>query len=465
VSLLWNGVPGSLPWGRDGRLRSNQISAATYTRANLHVFASAAVSVQLQWIGTCTGCGGYLTLTLNAGWNTVDVSLTGAHHGSAWSGEIESLRFQVMTAHLRTISLDWVRIYSAAAPATLHWAAPGSAAATLYWSDGGSLLAGAGTQHGGPVPSAVSGSSTDVTTTDVAGFPPGTSFYVGGSSSPVATLAVDPLPVIDSPSAAGCGDYATSALGHPWRFYSPSSARVGDARKVQFGPRSGNLTATNGPPQPADPYVLLPLPTVGIDGRTWHRLTIVLGYQGGFSLADAPGGGTLARVLWKTAGNVAYSQTNDLVTPTGTQTLTLDMAMPTSTLTEPDGSAAQRYAFASTSRVTTLRYDPNEDPGQRTWYLYSVRLAEDCSTKVATTVTWHDAHLVAGSTATVVLRTPGGHSYPVATGVAETSGANSVRVVAGRFPPSRYTVLVSVTTPAGASHVSASSGPLVVGRP
>jgi hypothetical protein len=462
VSFIWAGVPGSLPWGRDGRLTHNQINAASYTRANLHVYASAIVNVQLQWAVVGIAGTGSITFTLQPGWNTVDMGLTGAHDGVAWSGRIQNLRLQVLTATPHTFAVDWLRVYQPDPSGALWWT---SAAGTsdLRWSDGSGLPSPAGDQHGGPVAGATAVAGV-ATLTNLSGFPPGTQFYAGDGTTPVAVSVSEPLPVIDSPSASGCVDYAGHVLHTLWNFTSPHSvAGLGNVMNVSYSP-SGRLTATNAGPHRNDPYVLLPVGRGGIDGRVYHRLTIIESYTGGFNLSGAPGGGTLARVLWRPAGHITYSQTNDLVTPTGLQTIVLDMAMPSATLTEPEGTPEQRLPFASAAPVTTMRFDPNEDPGSRTWSVYWMTLAADCASKVAFPLMWHDNANLPGSTATVVAMTPGGHFYPVAT-VPEVSGENEVTVIAGTLPPNRYTMIVRVTTPYGASHTTVATGPLVIGRP
>jgi hypothetical protein len=114
--------------------------------------------------------------------------------------------------------------------------------------------------------------------------------------------------------------------------------------------------------------------------------------------------------------------------------------------------------------VNALRWDPNEDPGSRRWHLFSVVLAKDCGMKVSFPMTWHDARYVSGSTATIVARSPGGHIYPLASGLAESSGTNTYSILASRLPVNKYTIQVTVQTPAGATHAS-ETGPLVVGRP
>ena len=461
-SLLWGGFPGSIPWGRDGRIAANQIVASSYNRLRLHMYSSAPVHLRLVWFNTCSGCTGYTDFGTKTGWNDIDLSLTGAHTGTAWSGRIMNLRIQVITSLSLSLQVDDVRVYRSNSQGVLHWAAAGSSAAHLFWSDSGTFASSG--QHGGQVGTATSSGPGNTVSTDVSAYPPGTRFwaYDGTTAVQVGVSATEPMPVVDSPSVRGCWDYPLAAHKAPWTFTSPSRlSGMGNVVNVSYS-SSGEFSATNGGAHPNDPWVTFPLGSTGIDGRTWHRLTIVESYDGPFGLANAPGGGMVGRVYWRLAGKTTWSLTNDLVLPTGKHAITIDMAMPTSSLVEPDSPASMKYPFASTSRVTTLRWDPNEDPGARRWHLFSVVLGEDCRASTTFAVQWHDARFVSGSTVTVQARNAGGTTYTLATGLAEVAGSNTYSLRASRLPANSYTIRVTVRTPAGATHV-AGGGPLIIG--
>jgi hypothetical protein len=100
---------------------------------------------------------------------------------------------------------------------------------------------------------------------------------------------------------------------------------------------AGELSATNAGPVRSDPQMRLPIAAGGINGRVYHRLTIVESYDGPFNLTPTPGGGAMGRILWTSAGHNAWSQTAPLVTFTGKASLTVDMAMPALQLTDPSG--------------------------------------------------------------------------------------------------------------------------------
>lgn len=472
ASPLWAGYPGALPIGRDGAIAANKLNAATYTRLHMRIYVSAYVAVGLSW-STCLGmggtCSGGMTFGLQAGWNDVDRKIAPtSSSGARWSGMLAGLRLALTApSGSANVRIDTMRIYQPTAAGQLTWASPDSTSAKLWWTDvAGSLTTSEG-QHAGVVSSAVpSSSSGHPVATNVSGYPPRTYFWsVSGSGAKVylGQTVPQPIPVIDSPGVAGCQDYATSHLGHPWTFTSAGRlAGRGNVSGLTFT-SAGVLGATNAAPQRNDPWINLPIARGGIDGRVYHRLTVVESYDGAFNLASAPGGGSMARVLWQQPGHLALSQTNDLVTYSGKRTLSVDMAMPASKLTEPEGTAAQRYPFASTSPVTRLRYDPNEDPGARRWHLFSVRLAADCSAHYSFPVTWHDLQYTLGSTVRIDARSAGGHVYRLGTGT-EHSGANALTVSLRALPAGSYRVVVTVTNGSGATTSVAATGPLVVLR-
>ena len=238
-----------------------------------------------------------------------------------------------------------------------------------------------------------------------------------------------------------------------------STSQHCDVTAISYS-RAGELSATNAGPQRNDPYVILPIARGGINGRAYHRLTIVESYDGAFNLADAPGGGTMARVVWQSIGHSVVAQTAPLVTFTGKRSITVDMAMPASQLTDRTGKAGQRYPFASTSPVAILRYDPNEDPGARRWHLFSVRLAGDCGAPLSFAVTWHDAAYRAGSTTRLLARNAAGRTYALGSTM-EHAALNTSVVSLRSLPRGAYTMVIYVTNAAHVTTAAISTGPLL----
>ena len=103
-----------------------------------------------------------------------------------------------------------------------------------------------------------------------------------------------------------------------------------------------------------DPFVNLRVGAAGIDTRVYRNLTVTSAYDGPFDLRDIAGGGTMARVVWGRRDG-ASGQTDDVLTYSGSRTVTIDMGMPTGQLVEPGTGSAP---FLSGSPVTALRWDP-----------------------------------------------------------------------------------------------------------
>jgi hypothetical protein len=470
VSPLWGGYGTEVPIEREGTRSGNALDTRVYTRMQVHVYATVLTGAALSWY-TCgalsSACNGQMNFTLRAGWNDIDLPIvrTGSA-GKAWAGPMVGLRLAlaVPTPGVSAIiHLDNLRLYQPLSTSAITWAAPGAAPATLWWTDATGTSTASASQHSGPVANAPrSAKSSSPVTANVAGYAPGTQFWAvsGGTPTLVGAIAPAPLPVIDSPSAAGCVDYATAVLKRPWTFTSSGSlAARANIGALSFTP-AGELSATNAAPQRNDPSITLPIAAGGINGRVYHRLTIVESYDGPFNLRNAPGGGTMARVLWQSPGHSLLAQTAPLVTFTGIRTITVDMAMPASQLTDPSGPATQRYPFASASPVTRLRYDPNEDPGARRWHLFSVRLAADCQAPHTFAVTWHDPQYRAGTEVRLYARDVAGKLYTLGS-VSEVAGSNRYVVPLSSLPRGSYSVVLYVKNTSGVQIIATSSGPVV----
>jgi hypothetical protein len=401
-SPLWGGYPGSFLMGRDGGLAQNMLDAGTYKVLRMRAFSSGRLSAALFWF-TC---------------------------------------FQKKSS------------CEGGMPLSL---APG-------WNDivmpiaNNPLLLRSGKAWSGKLTDlrvAFNASSTVQVKVD--------NIYV----TPDATTPIvqRPLPVVTSPSAAGCGDYATSVLGHPW-LTKRSDFKITSAKLKSFRP--GRLVAVNaktGPKQPKnDPHVTFKLASSGINGNVWHRLTVVESYKGPFNLGSAAGGGTMARVMWKTPAHSQNSQTNDLVTYSGTQTITLDLNTDPRILTDPAGGAGQRYTFKN-GKVTLLRWDPNEDRGSRVWTLQSVTLAQDCATTSTFNVTWNDMAFAAGTTAQIQALNPSTGQAVNLTGQIPEAASNNVSVDVTplkQFGKQSWTIQIVATDASGHSGTGLATGPLVV---
>jgi len=289
---------------------------------------------------------------------------------------------------------------------------------------------------------------------------PAGNYWVGLSSEPRSAWALvslpAPLPRFITPNAVGDRDYARTIMRNPWDFNSASDVyKVGNANRVSYA--GGQLAATN---TSNDPYVMLRLGAGGINTRVFRNLTVTSAYSGLFNLRNVAGGGTMARVQWGRSDR-ARGQTDDILTYSGTRVVTVDMGLPTAQLVEPGTRSA---AFVSPARVTSLRWDPNEDRGARRWYLKDVQLRSDFATTGTFPLTWTDAAYQGGGTATVVADTnrSGCNGAPVAAGQSVSPGRNVTVWNTRGVAPGRYWLCLTITR--GTAVTSAyATGVLIVG--
>ena len=451
ISPLFGGYPGSVRIGRDGGRPTNQVVASSYGRYHIRAYSSKAQLVGVFWFTQdgFKGLGGH-TFNMAAGWHDYDFALGNNYPGgAAWAGQIHGLRFSTYGGGAINVQIDYMRVYRAIGFAAALWRSPAGTAATLWYSEGTDTPTTV-TTHSGPVVANGTTSTSGGTAwniVDLGGIPPNSQVYVvdynGVEGDPIP---VRPLPnvVVDDPSGAGCGDYASATLGHPWDFTSGwSVASVNNAAAVTYA--GGFMSATNSGPMPGNPFITLPLPKGTINGALYHRVTIVESYDGAFNLSSAAGGGTMARLMWWGVGKPGWAQTADLLTYSGKQTITLDMNTPVAALTPAASPAGTRYPWV-TGRILRLRFDPNEDPGARRWHIYSIRLASDCSTRTFYPVHWHDAGYVPGSVATITAVSASGRVYPVGT-ANETAGENQFVLQSASIPAGTYSIRVRVQSP------------------
>lgn len=469
VSPVWGGYPGSLYQNRDGGLAANHIAASSYNRVSIHAYSSANVSSAIQWFNSTELNGaheGGQPFELLKGWHEYDITLDTNKFPNLplnWTGTIEGIRFATSPTANTSITLDFMRLYKAGADANARasWTVSGDPVQP-YWSSNGATSCPAPSQSCGPVQDAsgtVIPAATGTITADASAYPAGTTLFLGsaaGAGIPSTKITVQPRPqpIVDSPSAAGCGDFATSTFGHPW-LASSATVSVRNAKNVKLS--GGKLSATN---TSNDPNVYFSTGSSGIDASFWRYLSVTESYSGSFNLLDQPGGGTMARALWASSGR-PLSESQDLLTYTDRPTITVDLGMSASTLVE--STASVRYGWGG--RVTSFRWDPNEDPGARNWTLSNVTLGRTCETSSSGyAVTWHDPGWVSGTTAKVEAVKSG--VVQVLGTVTEKSGTNSLTVHQAVAPVGDYTIRVVSTSPtAGVTGTGNSATPLRITVP
>ena len=438
-SPLWGGYPGSLYLGRDGALPSNSIDASRYTKTSMRAYASTKTNVGLMWFncaGLNSACEGGMPFTLQAGWHTYDLVMANRYSLPVpWSGRMTGLRFALSPASPTNFKIDYLRLYSPGTSTQVHF----PVGSKLHWQD--SATSGEMPCGSGYLP-CTSG------TADTSSLPAGTyRFWVEGAStspSPPLTLHATPVPIVTDPDASGGADYG-AAIGNPWDMATASDVNhVSNASNIIFS--GGTFNATNSGPTQNDPHFGFHLGATGIDTTKYHRFTITMSYDGPFNLSGAPGGGTMGRLIWTRADKgSALMQTKDWVTYSGVRTYTYDLNAPTAALNEE--SAGNKYPFVSASRVTSLRWDPNEDPGRRRWHILDAKLQQDDRAGSSFAIHWNDAAATATSRVALYYDTDraGYNGKLIASGIGESTSGNSHTWNTAALPNGTYWVYCVIT--------------------
>lgn len=400
VDPVWY-ISGSLPKGRDGT--AIPINTSRYKRLSfdMNIGQSGNGIGAVYWF-TCTqmtlACAGGVTFTTHAGDHVYDLALdaTSTVAGKVpWNGSsVYGLRLVPSVAGSTStaipVSFDWMRVYQ---PGTVD-----------------------------------------------AQYPPGT--YAG------VTVDPRPRPAIDSPSPADGQDVTVSQGRRQWDFTSAANGAAVQVKNATVNSYGANgMTATNSGPSRNDPQLLLPISAFA--GNTFHYFSFNMTYDGPFSLSATNGGGKLARLIWDVKGTTTAQQSNDIVTFAGINAAPISIDLSRGQPLD-ESSGAPRLGWAGQT-VTSLRFDPNEDPGPNTWHLKSITLHADPKAKGATNVKFHDGAWVPGTTATVSVGTsaPGSAYSPIATNVPVTQGVNSVPFVLGSRPAGAYHVQLILHHPDG----------------
>jgi hypothetical protein len=430
ISPIWGGYGGPLFLGRDGGKPGSPLNTARYKTVAFQAYSNRDVSAGLVWFKcaravVANSCGGGQPFTLRAGWHTYVLNPGASVFPGlpvAWSGgAVNGLRLAVSPGAAGSdFALDWFRVVQPGSGAQLTSPNPGGAS-EIIWDTDSSDANNITSQTGWGVVSPATGTSGTV---DLSVLPSG-SYRIGvrssrGFSGWESVLLASPLPRFITPNIVGDRDYASTVLHNPWDLNSASDvAKLGNAKNVSFA--NGQLAATN---TSNDPFVSLRIGAGGIDTRLYRNLTVTSAYDGPFDLRDIAGGGTMARFQWTRSDRAGWSQTDDILTYSGTRTVSIDMGLPNSQLIEPGTS---NNSFVSPARVTALRWDPNEDRGGRRWYLKDVQLRSDFATTGTFPITWQDAAYQAGGTATIVADTDrsGCNGRAVASGVPVQAGTNT----------------------------------------
>ncbi|MGZ4771121.1 MAG: hypothetical protein ACXV3B_00425, partial [Ilumatobacteraceae bacterium] len=272
-----------------------------------------------------------------------------------------------------------------------------------------------------------------------------------------ASIAPVSAPIVSvvTPSDEGGADYATVS-GNPWDFAGPDDvASMGDIINASF-----DGTSLNGTTHHNNSFVELPLRTPFNPDR-YHRATVRICEYGPFGFADAPGGGMVGRFAWFDEGGQIYSETQDIIVYPGCNRMTVDLA------TNPAGAVNDENTIYKAGwrglRITALRFDPNEDPGDRTISLDDIRLADDAAFSSGTYPVSFSTSM--GGTADIFVTTNAGAWDGTKVGTINVApGINTFNWDGSGFQNGTYSVYVVVHS--GNTVGSAySTGPVRIERP
>jgi hypothetical protein len=287
----------------------------------------------------------------------------------------------------------------------------------------------------------------------------------GGQSDQPAP-GTEPIPVVMDPDRLGGLEYGTSVRGNPWDFNDSSDvAAYEHVDSVSFANGALNACNTNN-----DPAIVLPL-AGPFSGTQFHRVQMRVRYDGGFSLANAPGGGMNARLMWTVAGVPGWQVSEDIVVYPGWNDIDLDMfTWPLGAVNEADLGGGAGWVGQT---ITNLRIDFHEDPGRRCFSLDDVTLRADDTAGPSFPISFRDdssgtGATVGGTTAEIFLDSNLG-SYSgtrIASGLAVGNGTNTFNWPGGPIPNGSYWVRVKLTNPSGRTSEAYSTAPLVyTGKP
>lgn len=281
----------------------------------------------------------------------------------------------------------------------------------------------------------------------------------GGQLSPLAAGSSEPVPVVLDPDRAGGTDYATLVRGKAWTFDDGSDvASTFDLEGVNYS--GGALHACN---STNDPAVVLAM-GAPFDASVFNRVSTRVWYDGTFGLADAHGGGMVARVQWHIVGTFGYQTSQDIVVYPGWNNIDLPMlTFPASAVTEPDLGPGLGWIGA----IDEVRWDFHEDRGTRCVAMDSFAIRAADSARPSFPIRFRDdargiGTPAPGTTAEIFLdRTTGTFGGTrIASGLSVANGVNTFTWRGGSVPKGVWFPWIRLTDAEG--HVSAAyaSGPL-----
>lgn len=277
-----------------------------------------------------------------------------------------------------------------------------------------------------------------------------------------------PAAKVINPDIEGGESLGTKLRGKPWDMTDPTD--ISRSYNVVGSAAGGVFSGTNAGPQTNDPSVVINLGCKTFKAADFHRFTVDMTYDGRFNVEDRSGGGMNQRVIWRLAGTPLdasgrdLQNSDDIVIYPGRRRFTIDLATdPATAINDPTQSGPKQ---GWTGEIEHVRFDPNEDPGARTWQIREIKLAADDMVAPGGSfkIEWADANYRPGGTATVsVSPSPtGSGAIPVASNVPVSEGTNVTTWTAATS--GRFWVVLTIAR-SGAESTSVSTGPITIGSP
>jgi hypothetical protein len=281
----------------------------------------------------------------------------------------------------------------------------------------------------------------------------------GGSAAPVT----EPIPNVLDPDRVGGIDYGSNVRHNAWDFNgSDDVAEFDNINNVSFANGMMHACSTNN-----NPGFILPL-TEPIDGTWYNRFSAHIYYEGGFSLANAPGGGMNARIYFRTAGSDVYQISQDIVVYPGWNDIDLELGTSPPNAMLEEGTVGPGWAG---QLITEVRFDPHEDPGVRCFTVDDIKVSTVDMALPSFAVKFRDdANGIGapsgGTTAEVFLDSNRGTfgGTKVGNGIGVGPGVNTFTFTGG-VPTGFYWVWVRLTDGNGRQSSAYSRAPLLVGPP
>jgi hypothetical protein len=422
ITILDSYYPGSAPIGKFGK--NFPINADKYTLFVVRMYLTPGVSTwpnsTLYWSKNTIFPGqlnGGVTrsnvFAVNGGWAyyIIDVPALGIWpiaglRTDAWSGNIDSLRFDPIVEKDKTIKIDWIRIVEkdAATQKPITWTGGGNV--DIYLDDNNN----AGDGNLGLLAQNVGGGSYQF----YAGALSAGNYYVAIAPTGTTTYSYSPgsyevndQPVLNftKPSAEGSDqDFFTAVLGNPADMAAANDVDIAlNITNNQFttlnyeslAGQSFNgstvfygTSAAAAPGNVGDPQVYLIRSDVRgagaqIDASKYHNLVFTMGLPG----AHDTNGGSIARVIWKNKNEAVENVSEDLIVRSlpsvwighkfisDLRNLPLDPSSPSTS--------------GWTGFMDNFRLDPHEFSSPKDFFIDDVKITADWQADASFEIKWN----------------------------------------------------------------------------